>query len=108
MKRTAHRSSPDSDALHSDAYSFQQGEFYPEHHQANVQRLRQKYPGFSLSEIDEIYRQACRLDFEVQERVGASQLSKQAREELLDWLEDHFYGFSRASFLQAIERAESR
>jgi len=108
MKRTAHRSSPNSAALHSDAYSFQQGEFYPEHHQTNVQRLHQKYADFSLPEIDEVYRQACRIDFEVQERVGTSQLSKQTRVELLDWLEDHFYGFSRASFLQTIERTEPR
>ena len=91
-----------------DAYSWQQGQFYPERHQANVQHLHQKYPEFPVSEVDAIYRQACRIDCEIQERVGASQLSKQARGELLDWLEAHFYGFSRATFLEAIERAESR
>ena len=46
--------------------------------------------------------------FQQGERVGGAQLSQQARDELLDWLEDHFYGFSRESFLRAIERAESR
>jgi hypothetical protein len=108
MSRREHSGSSNASGLHSDAYAFQQGEFYPEHHQANVQRLHQKYPEFPVSEIDAVYRQACRIDFEVQERVGGAQLSQQAREELLDWLEDHFYGFSKESFLRAIERAESR
>lgn len=98
---------PPPSSLYEDAYRWQQGEFYPEHHQANVQRLHQKYPEHPLAEIDAIYRQACRIDYEVQERVGKSQLSKGAREELLDWLEDNFYGFGRESFLWAIERAES-
>src|SRR5689334_3153636 len=97
-----------SNSLYDDAYRWQQGEFYPQHHQANIQRLHKKYPEHSLSEIDAIYRKACRIDFEVQERIGTSQLSKGAREELLDWLEDHFYGFSRQTLLQAIESAESR
>ena len=97
-----------SDSLYVDAYQWQQGEFYPEHHQANVQRLHRKYPECPWSEIDAIYRQACRIDFEVQERIGTSQLSARARHELLDWLEDHFHGFSRESFLQAIEKAETR
>ncbi len=108
MSRRKHTGSGDAAGLHSDAYAFQQGQFYPERHQANVQRLHQKYPEFPLSEIDAVYRQACRIDFEVQERIGGAQLSQQAREELLDWLEDHFYGFSTESFLRAIERAESR
>ena len=107
-RRQKNSTAQSSDSLHADAYSWQQGQFYPERHQANVQRLHQKYPAFPLSEIDAIYRQACRIDFEVQERVGTSQLSKQAREELLGWLEDHFYGFGRASLLEAIERAESQ
>ncbi len=107
MKRPAHRDSEESAALHSDAYSLQQGEFYPEHHQANVRRLHRKYPNFSLSEIDAIYREACRIDFEARKQVGATKLSKQAKEELMDWLEDHFYGFGRESFLQAIVKAES-
>jgi hypothetical protein len=96
------------ESLYDDAYRWQQGEYYPEHHQANVQRLQQKYPEHPLSEIDAIYRQACSIDYEVQKRVGKSQLSKGAREQLLDWLEDNFYGFSRESFLWAIERAESK
>lgn len=108
MSRRKHSGSSNASGLHSDAYAFQQGEFYPEHHQANVQRLHQKYPGFSVAEIDAVYRQACRIDFEVQERVGGAELSQQARVELLDWLEDHLYGFSRESFLLAIERAESK
>lgn len=108
MSGPQHSASGNTTGLHSDAYAFQQGEFYPEHHQANVQRLHQKYPEFPLSEIDAVYRQACRIDSEVQERVDGAQLSQQAREELLDWLGDHFYGFSTESFLRAIERAESR
>jgi hypothetical protein len=96
-----------SAALYEDAYWSQQGEFHPEHHRANVQRLHRRYPGHSLGTIDAIYRLACRIDFEIQERVGSSQLSRQARDELLDWLEDHFNGFPRATLLQAIERAES-
>ena len=95
-------------SLYEDACRSQQGEFYPEHHHANVERLHRQYPEHPLSEIDGIYRQACRIDFEIDQRVGSSQLSEQAREELLDWLEDHFNGFSRASFLEAIQRAESR
>jgi hypothetical protein len=95
-------------ALYADAYRWQQGEFYPQHHEANVKRLHEKYPEHSLPEIDGIYRQACLIDFEVQKRVGTAQLSPGAREELLDWLEDHFYGFGRELFLSAIERAESR
>jgi acyl-CoA-binding protein len=95
-------------SLYADAYHWQQGEFYPEHHQANVRRLQEKYSDISLSEIDAIYRQACRIDYEVQQQVGTSQLSAQAREKLLDWLEDHFNGFGRAEFLLAIERAESK
>lgn len=93
---------------YDDAYRWQQSEFYHQRHKANVQRLHQKYPEHSLSEIDAIYRQACRIDDAVQERVGKSQLSKGAREELLEWLEDHYYGFSRESFLWAIEKAESK
>jgi hypothetical protein len=108
MSRRKHSGSGDASGLHSDAYASQHGEFYPEHHQANVQRLHQKYPQFPLSEVDAVYRQACRIDFEVQRRVGGAQLSQRAREELLDWLEDHVYGFGRESFLRAIERAESR
>ena len=94
-------------ALYENAYQWQVGEFYPEHHEANVQRLHQKYPEHSVSEIDAIYRQACCIDSEVKERVGKSQLSNAAKEELLDWLQDHFHGFSRESFLWAIERAEA-
>jgi len=107
MGRRKHRGPEDPAALYSDAYSFQQGEFHPEHHQANVRRLHEKYPGFTLSEIDTIYRQACRIEFEIQEQIGRSQLSEEAREKLLEWLEDHFHGFSRKSFLQAIDRVQS-
>jgi hypothetical protein len=107
MSRRAHRNRQPSSALYADAYSYQQGEFYPEHHLANVQRLHQKYPEHSLSEIDEIYRQACRIDAHVQQRLGGSHLTEKAKQELLGWLEDHFFGFSRESFLRAIERAES-
>jgi len=106
MDRIKQRNSRDAE-LHTDAYSFQQGEYYPEHHVANVQKLHQKYPEFSLSEVDAIYRRACSIDFEVQQRVGSSKLTPQAKNELLDWLEDHFYGFSRISLLQAIEEAQS-
>jgi hypothetical protein len=106
MGRRAKKPTPSS-SLYEDAYRWQQGEFHPEHHQANVERLRQKYPQHALSEIDSIYRQACRIDLEVKERVGAAQLTQHAREELLDWLERRFYGFSRTSFQQAIDRAES-
>ena len=81
MNRHKHSGPGNASGLHSDAYAFQQGEFYPQHHQANVQRLHQKYPEFPLSEIDTVYRQACRIDFEVQERVGGAQLSQQARED---------------------------
>ena len=90
MSRPKHTGSGNAYGLHSDSYAFQQGQFYPERHQANVRRLHQKYPEFPLSEVDAIYREACRIDFEVQERVGGAQLSPQAREELLDWLEGHF------------------
>lgn len=93
-------------SLYDDAYRLQSGEFYPEHHQANVQSLCRRYPDLPSCEIDAIYRQACRIDFEVGERVGHSRLSKGAKEELLEWLEDHFWGFSRESFLWAIEKAE--
>lgn len=95
-------------ALHSDAYLFQRGEYYPKNHQANVQRLHQKYPEFPLSQIDAIYRKACKIDLEVQQHVGTSQLTEKAKEELLDWLEDHYYPFSRASFLQAIDASQER
>jgi hypothetical protein len=93
-------------SLYEDAYRWQQDEFYPEHHKANVLRLHEKYPEHKLGEIDAIYRQACRIDFEVKERVGESKLSQQARQELLEWLEDNFHGFSAVSFQEAIERAE--
>jgi len=108
MSRNKGPSTEESAALHADAYQYQQGEFYPEHHRANVQRLREKYPTFSQSEIDGIYRQACHIDFEVRQRVGAAQLSEQAREELLEWLEDNFYGFSRQTFVLAVDRAEGK
>ena len=94
MRRRAKTPTPPS-SLYDDAYRLQKGEFHFEHHQANVQSLCRKYPDHAFSEIDAIYRQACQIDFEVQERVGKSQLSKGAKEELLDWLEDHFNGFSR-------------
>ena len=96
-----------ADSLHADAYSWQQGQFYPERHKANVQRLHQKYGEYSISEIDAIYRQACRIDFEVQERIRTSELTERAKAELLEWLEDNFHGFSRASLMEAIERAEA-
>ena len=105
MTRRSKVSTPPS-SLYDDAYRLQTGEFYPEHHQANVRSLCERYPDQPFSEIDAIYREACRIDFEIQERVGNSQLSKGAKEELLEWLKDHFYGFSRESFLWAIERAE--
>src|SRR5262245_15269701 len=107
MSRRSKTPEPPS-SLFEDAYRLQQGQFYPERHQANVQNLCKKYPQHSFSEIDAIYRQACLIDFEIRERVGKSQLSKGAREELLDWLENEFHGFSRDSFLRAIERAESQ
>jgi len=98
----------DSTALYAEAYSLQQGKYYPEHHQANVQRLHKLHPNWSLAEIDEIYRQACQIDFEVELQLGGATPTAQAREELLDWLEDHFHGFSRDTLIQAIERAEMK
>ena len=101
------KTSPPPASLYEDAYHWQVGQFYPERHLANVQRLHDKYPDLPLGEIDAIYREACRIDYEVRERVGTSTLSNAAKQELLDWLEDHFCGFSRDSLLWAIERAES-
>jgi hypothetical protein len=106
MSRRSKALSPPA-SLYEDAYRWQRGEFYPEHHQSNIQRLHQKYPGHSVSEINAIYRQACRIDFEVQERVGKSKLSEGVERELLSWLEDHFHGFNRESFLWAIEKTHS-
>lgn len=95
-------------SLYEDAYRWQHGEFYPERHLANVQRLLKKHPEHTFSEVDAIYRQACLIDYEVQQRAGKAQLSNGARQELLDWLADRFYGFSQETFEDAIERAESR
>ena len=106
MSRRLKTPTPQS-SLFEDAYRLQEGQFYPERHQANVKKLCEKYPQHSFSEIDAVYREACRIDFEIQERVGKSKLSKGAREEILDWLENEFHGFSRELLLRAIERAES-
>ena len=57
-------------SLHADAYVWQHGEFYPEHHQGNIQALHAKYPGHPLAEIDDVYRQACRIDYEVDQAMG--------------------------------------
>lgn len=107
MSRRAKTPTPPS-SLYDDAYYLQNGEFYPENHKANIEKLSRKYSDQPLSEIDTIYRQACCIDSEVQEQVGGCQLSEGAKEELLQWLEKHFHGFTRASFLRAIEQARPR
>src|SRR5437763_179341 len=55
MSRGKHSSASNSPGLHSDAYAYQQWEFYPDYHEANIQRLHQKYPDVPLSEIAAVY-----------------------------------------------------
>ncbi len=102
------RSGKLSRKIYDEAYWLQMGEYYPQHHQANVQRLRDRYPDYAAEEVDRIYRQACRLEPEIEQWMGGMRLSPGSRQELLEWLEDHFYGFTKASFSEAIERVEGR
>src|SRR5439155_5133404 len=97
-----------SSEIYDAGYSCQQGEFYPEHHQTNIQKLRERFPEYSATEIEGIYRQACRLDYDIQQWSGGATLSERQKEERLVWLEDHYYGFSRKSLLQALERTETK
>ena len=93
--------------LFEDAYSWQQGEFYPEHHQANIERLSDKYPEVSSAEIEDIYRKACTIEHEIRQQIQGAQLTAAARDALLEDLESQFYGFSRASLAWALQRAEA-
>jgi hypothetical protein len=92
--------------LHAEAYMLQAGEFWPEHHEANVRHLRSKYPEVPAEEIEAIYRRACRIEFEIRQEIGNSQLSAAAKSQLVDWLEDQFHGFPRSVLVEAIERTE--
>ena len=104
--RRRHRSPPLGVGLYEAAYRWQQGEFYPEHHCANVVRLHERFPEVPMAEVDAIYRQACRIDAEVADQVGTSELTAAAKEDLVDWLAGHFHGFGRGVFIDAIERRE--
>jgi len=95
-------------AIYDDAFRLQQGEYYPEHHEANIITLRERYPDHSAEEVETIYRQACRIEHEIEQWLGKMQLSAGSRVELLEWLEDHFYGFTDNSFLWALERVEEK
>ncbi len=97
-----------SPAIYDDAYRLHEGEYYPQHHEANLQRLRENHPEYSAGEVETIYRQACRIEYEIEQWLGKMQLSEGSRQELLDWLEDHFYGFTAKSFSSALERVEAR
>ena len=80
MSRHGKKPTPEpGHSLHANAYVWQHGEFHPEHHQANIQALHAKYPGHSLAEIDDVYRQACQIDYEVQQSIGGAQLSPGAK-----------------------------
>lgn len=94
-----------SSSLPDDAYLFQYGQFYPERHEANLRRLRKKYPAHSAAEIDAIYREARAIDSALQEEIGAAHLSPGARALLLEWLEERFPRFSRSVLADAIVRA---
>src|ERR1700757_3025420 len=88
-----------SPEIYDAAYRLQVGEHYPQHHLENVRRLRERYSEYPADEVESIYRQACRIEYEIQKWIGNMQLSQGSRQELLDWLEDHFYGFTEKSFL---------
>lgn len=97
-----------STAIYDEAFQLQVGEYHPEHHEANIRTLRARYPEYSAKEVDGIYRQACRIEYEIEQWVGGLQLSAGSREELMDWLEDRFFGFTGKSFSWAIERIEEK
>ena len=97
-----------SAAMYDEAFFLQEGEYYPQRHEANVRSLCEKYPQYSSKEIDAIYRQACRIEPGVAQWLGNMELSDGGRLELLDWLKDNFYGFTQKSFLRALERVEGK
>jgi hypothetical protein len=97
-----------SPQIYDDAFSLQEGEYWPEHHIANVKRLSQRYPEYSRDEVDAIYRKACTLEPEIEKWIGTLELSEGSRSELLEWLADQFYGFTNKSFLWALERVEDK
>lgn len=99
-----------SAAIYDHAFCLQEGEYYPQHHLANVRTLRERYPEYSAEEVDAIYRQACRIQYEIEQWLGPGpmQLSEGSRAELLEWLNDHFYGFTEKSFLWALERVQDK
>jgi len=107
-KRRKDRVREPSPEIYDDAFRLQEGEYYPEHHEANIKTLCERYPEYSPEDVDAIYRQACRIQHEVEEWVGDAELSEGSRQELLEWLRDHFYGFTERSFLWALERVERK
>jgi hypothetical protein len=95
-----------SSEIYDTAFRLQEGEYYPEHHLTNIQTLSRRYPEHTGTELERIYKQACRIECEIEERMGGAIFSESGKAGLLEWLDDNFNGFSRDTFLWAIERVE--
>ena len=93
-------------AIYARAYRLQAGEFYPEHHLANVAFLQREYTQHSRAEIDRIYRCACRIRDELESWGGGLQLTMDSRQELLDWFWSEFPDFTEDVFSEAIADIE--
>jgi hypothetical protein len=106
-RRSKKPRAPSTADLHAEAYLLQTGEFYPEHHEANVRHLCAKYPEILAGEIKAIYRRAIHIEDEIRQEIGSAQLSQAAKSQLLDWLEGRFYGFPRSVLQEALERVET-
>lgn len=97
---------PQRASIYLKAYRYQFGDYYPQHHVANLAKLAELYPDRGEREIEAIYLQACRINDTLKDWGGGLVLTEASREELFSWFEAEFPEFPEDCFDEAIKELE--
>jgi len=94
------------------AYQYQTGQFYPERHISNLERLAKKFPDYDAELIDCLYRLAIHLDTyasELAEKIADGQMEKPEAFQHLAVIFKQFSQENRGSALEnALDRLEEK
>lgn len=87
------------------AYEYQRGQFYPERHEENLQRLAIEFPIYDKDLRDCLYRLAVHLDTTSANLASGVAAESFSKEDGLEQLSVSFFHFSETTRQRALDHA---